>query len=161
MCIRDRCSRWAKWHGISWWAWWFYTAASCYQIGNKRDQRQDSPRTEKDTKGERQDIAHKDEFVYFVHYAYAAQNVQQKVPRTFRGGMELADAKLWRAATRKEMDRLEELRVFTLAPSKTVPTGARIYKPQWVFKIKADNSHKALLVAVSYTHLTLPTIYSV
>ena len=46
------------------------------------------------TKGERQDIAHKDEFVYFVHYAYAAQNVQQKVPRTFREAMELADAKL-------------------------------------------------------------------
>ena len=98
------------------------------------------------TKGERQDIAHKDEFVYFVHYAYAAQNVQQKVPRTFREAMELADAKLWRAATRKEMDRLEELRVFTLVPRKTVPTGARIYKPQWVFKIKADNSHKARLV---------------
>ena len=60
--------------------------------------------------------------------------------------MELADAKLWRAATRKEMDRLEELRVFTLVPRKTVPTGARIYKPQCVFKIKADNSHKAHLV---------------
>ena len=92
------------------------------------------------------DIAHKDEFVYFVHYAYAAQNVQQKVPRTFREAMGLADAKLWRAATRKEMDRLEELRVFTLVPRKTVPTGARIFKPQWVFKIKADNSHKARLV---------------
>jgi len=60
--------------------------------------------------------------------------------------MELADAKLWRAATRKEMDRLEELRVFTLVSRNTVPTGARIYKPQWVFKIKADNSHKARLV---------------
>ena len=44
------------------------------------------------------------------------------------------------------MDRLEELRVFTLVPRKTVPTGAKIYKPQWVFKIKADNSHKARLV---------------
>ncbi|CAM9435336.1 unnamed protein product, partial [Sphacelaria rigidula] len=76
---------------------------------------------------------------------YAAQNVQQKVPRTFREAMELADAKLWRAATRKEMDSLEELRVFTLVPRKTVPTGSRIYKPQWVFKIKTDNSHKARL----------------
>ena len=45
------------------------------------------------------------------------------------------------------MDRLEELGVLTLVPRKTVPTGARIYKPQWVFfKIKADNSHKARLV---------------
>ena len=60
--------------------------------------------------------------------------------------MELADAKLWRAATRKEMDRLEELGVLTLVPRKTVPTGARIYKPQWVFKIKADHSHKARFV---------------
>ena len=38
------------------------------------------------TKGERQHIAHKDEFVYFVHYDYAAQNVEQKVPRKFQGG---------------------------------------------------------------------------
>ena len=46
------------------------------------------------TKGERQDIAHRDEFVYFIHYAYSAQNVQQKVPRTFREAVELDDAKL-------------------------------------------------------------------
>ena len=44
------------------------------------------------------------------------------------------------------MDRLEEVRVFTLVPRKTVPTGARIYKPQWVFQIKADNSDKTRLV---------------
>ena len=41
------------------------------------------------TKGGRQDIAHEHEFVYFVHYAYAAQNVQQKVPRTFREALSL------------------------------------------------------------------------
>ena len=60
--------------------------------------------------------------------------------------MKLPDADLWRAAAKKEMDRLEDLQVYKLVPRSTVLPGTRVYKSSWVFNVKADNTHKARLV---------------
>ena len=64
--------------------------------------------------------------------------------------MKLPDAELWRAAAEEEMDSLEDLQVYKLVPRSTFPPGTRVYKSRWVFKVKADNTHKARLVVGSW-----------
>ena len=44
------------------------------------------------------------------------------------------------------MGSLEDLQVYKLLSHSTVPPGKRVYKSRWVFKVKADNTHKARLV---------------
>ena len=60
--------------------------------------------------------------------------------------MKLPDAELWRAAAKQEMDSLEDLQVYKVVPRSTVPPGTRVYKSRWMFKVRADNTHKARLV---------------
>ena len=98
------------------------------------------------TKGEFPDIAHNDDPVSFVEYAYSVKITQPNAPETFQKAMKLLDSELWRAAAKKEMDSLEDLQVYKLVPRSTVPPGTRVYKSRWVFKVKADNPHKAHLV---------------
>ena len=67
--------------------------------------------------------------------------------------MKLPDADLWRAAAKKEMDRLEDLQVYKLVPRSTVLPGTRVYKSRWVFNVKADNTHKARVVVGGRTQV--------
>ena len=68
------------------------------------------------------------------------------MPGTFQEAVKLPDAELRRAAAKKEMDSLEDLQVYKRVPRSTVPPGTRVYESRWVFKVKADNTHKARLV---------------
>ena len=68
--------------------------------------------------------------------------------------MKLPDAELWRAAAKKEMDSLEDLKVYKLVPRSTVPPGTRAYNSRWVFKVKADNTHKARLVGGGWANVS-------
>ena len=81
-----------------------------------------------------------------MEYAYSVKITQPNVPGTFQEAMKLPDAELWRAAAKKELYSLEDLQVHKLVPRSTVPPGTRVYKSRWVFKAKADNTHKARLV---------------
>ena len=98
------------------------------------------------TNGEFPDIAHKDDPVSFVEYAYSVKITQPNMPGTFQEAVKLPDAELRRAAAKKEMDSLEDLQVYKLIPRSTVHPGTRVYKSRWVLKVKADNIHKARLV---------------
>ena len=87
------------------------------------------------------DIVHKDDPVSFVEYAYTVKITQPNVLGTRQEPMKLPDAELWRA--QNEMDSLEDLRVYKLVPRSTVPPRSRVYKSRWVFKVEANNTHKA------------------
>ena len=81
-----------------------------------------------------------------MEYVYSVKITQPNLPGTFQEAMKLLDAELWRAAAKKEMGSLEDLQVYKLLSHSTVPPGKRVYKSRWVFKVKADNTHKARLV---------------
>lgn len=97
-------------------------------------------------KGEKQDIAHKDDFHGFAQHAYAVHQVQPRTPRSHKEAMADPSAALWRAAEQKEMDSLDELQVYDLVRQSSVRPGVRIYYPQWIFKIKANGTRKARVV---------------
>ena len=61
--------------------------------------------------------------------------------------MRLPAAKMWKAASDKEMKSLQDLKVYTLVPRSEVPPGQKVIGLKWVYKVKADNTHKARLVA--------------
>ena len=114
------------------------------------------------------DIAHNQELFAFAEYAYATTNTQLQtrseggkkpriVPNTFTEARKLPEAALWEAAEGKEIASLIKHQVCDLVPITSVPAGSKINGSRWVYKIKADETHKARMVAVSYTHLTLPT----
>ena len=81
-----------------------------------------------------------------MEYAYSVKITQPNVPGTFQEAMKLPDAELWQAVAKKRMDSLEDLQVYKRVPRSTVPPGTRVYESRWVFKVKADNTHKARLV---------------
>ena len=105
------------------------------------------------TKGEFQDIAHKDDSNRFVEYAYAVRNLQPGVPWTYHEAIKMPDAGLWRSAAKKELMTLREPNVYKLVPRSTVPPGQNVINTKWVLKVKADDSRKARLVAQGWNQV--------
>ena len=55
----------------------------------------------------------------------------------------------WKAASDKEMASLKKNNVYTLLPATSVPAGHKIIgSSRWVYKVKADNSHKGRVVVL-------------
>ena len=54
----------------------------------------------------------------------------------------------WKAASDKEMASLKKNNVYTLLPVTSVPAGHKIIGSRWVYKAKADNSHKGRVVVL-------------
>ena len=48
----------------------------------------------------------------------------------------------WKAASDKEIASLKKYNIYTLLPTTSVPAGHKIIGSRWVYKVKADNSHK-------------------
>ena len=108
------------------------------------------------------DIAHE---VYgadsAVEYAYAATNVQncsagekaEIIPNNFKEAMTLPAKAQWKAASDKEVASLKKNNVYTLLPMTAVPTGHKIIGSRWVYKVKADNSHKGRVVVLGWGQL--------
>ena len=100
------------------------------------------------TKAEFTDIAHKDDRnpVSFVEFAYAMKTTQPNVPIIFQEAMKMSDADIWRGAAEKEIESLQDLNVYKLVP-RSVPPGQKVIGTKWVFKVKANQTYKARLLA--------------
>ena len=61
--------------------------------------------------------------------------------------MKRSDADLWREATRKEIKSLQDHNAYKLVPRSTVPPGQKVISTKWVFKVKANQTYKARVVA--------------
>ena len=109
------------------------------------------------TKSPLTDMGHCEERVNSLEYAYVANNVQmhrrsekekvKTIPNTFKEAMRLPEAKMRKASSDKEMKSLQDLKMYTLVPRSEVPPGQKVIGSKWVYKVKADNMHKARLVA--------------
>ena len=109
------------------------------------------------TKSPLADIGHCDERLNFLECNYVANNTQmhsrsegekvKTIPNTFKEAMRLPEAKMWKAASDKEMKSLQDLKVYTLVPRSGVPPEQKVIGSKWVYKVKADNTPKARLVA--------------
>ena len=101
------------------------------------------------TKGEFTDIANNDDCnpVSFVEYAYAVKTTQLTVARNFPEAMKMSDADFLREAAEKEIKSLQDLNVYKLVPRSTVLPGQTVIGTKWVFRVKANQTSKALLVA--------------
>ena len=53
-----------------------------------------------------------------------------------------------KAAWDKETASLKKNNVYTLLPATSVPAGHKIIGSRWVYKVKADNSHKGCVVVL-------------
>ncbi|CAN0562946.1 unnamed protein product, partial [Laminaria digitata] len=58
-----------------------------------------------------------------------------------------------KAASDKEMASLKKNNVYTLLPATSVPAGHKIIGSRWVYKVKADNSHKGRVVVLGWGQL--------
>ena len=107
------------------------------------------------------DIAHNQELFAFAEYAYATTNTQLQtrseggkkpriVPNTFTEARKLPEAALWEAAEGKEIASLIKHQVCDLVPITSVPAGSKINGSRWVYKIKADETHKARMVVLGW-----------
>ena len=56
----------------------------------------------------------------------------------------------WKAASDKEMASLKKNNVYTLLPATSVPAGHKIIGSRWVYKVKADNSHRGRAVVLGW-----------
>ena len=96
-----------------------------------------------------------------VKYAYAATNIQIRsergkseiFPNTFKEAMTLPAKAQWKAASDKEVASLKRNNVYTLLPATSVPTGHKVIRSRWVYKIKADNTYKGRLVVLRWAQL--------
>ena len=59
----------------------------------------------------------------------------------------MSEADPWREAADNEIKSLQDLNVYKLVPQSTVPTGQKVIGTEWGFKVKANHTHKARLVA--------------
>ena len=93
-----------------------------------------------------------------VEYAYAATIIQscsagenaEIIPNTFEEAITLPAKAQWKAASDKEMASLKNDNVDTLLPATSVPAGHKIIGSRWVYKVKADNSHKGRGVVLGW-----------
>ena len=51
------------------------------------------------------------------------------------------------------MASLKNINVYTLLPATSVPAGHKIIGSRWVYKVKADNSHKGRVVVLGWGQL--------
>ena len=59
----------------------------------------------------------------------------------------------WKAGSDKEMASLKYNNVYTFLPATSVPAGHKIIGSRWVYKVKADNSHKGRAVVLRWGQL--------
>ena len=91
-----------------------------------------------------------------VEYAFATTNVQrysvgekmEVIPNTFKEATTLPAKAHWKAASDKEVASLKMNNVYTVVPATAVPAGHKIIGSRWVYKVKADKSHKRRVVVL-------------
>ena len=59
----------------------------------------------------------------------------------------------WKSAPDKEMASLKNNDVYTLLSATSVLAGHKILGNRWVYKVKADNSHKGCVVVLGWGQL--------
>ena len=59
----------------------------------------------------------------------------------------------WEAASDTEMASLKKNNVYTLLPATSVPAGHKVIGSRWVYKVKADSSHKGRAVVLGWGQL--------
>ena len=105
------------------------------------------------------DMAHRQELLTFAEDACVTTNTQLQmrsegekkakiVPNTFSEARKLPEAALWEAAEDKEIASLIKHQVYDLVTS--VPAGSKTIGSRWVYKVKADDSHKARVVVLGW-----------
>ena len=108
------------------------------------------------------DVGHRDGMHRFAEFAYAASNTQLHshspqgtvtVPESYQQAMKLPEAELWKEPAQKEIESLQDLKVYTLLPKSNVPKGQNVIGSKWVFKVKTDNTYKARLVAQGWNQV--------
>ena len=104
-------------------------------------------------------MAHKHAQAGFTHVRgvlYAIINTQlqtcsegekkvRTVPNTFNDTTKLPEAAFWKEAEDKEIASLIKPQAFGLVPITSILARSKIIGSRWVYKIKADNAHKAML----------------
>ena len=96
-----------------------------------------------------------------VEYACSTTNVQrysvgekmEVIPNTFKKATTLPAKAHWKAASDKEVASLKKNNVYTLVPATAVPAGHKIVGSRWVYKVKADKSHKGRVVVLGWGHV--------
>ena len=93
------------------------------------------------TKEAMPDMAHYMEMLTYAEYAYATTNVQLKsrsegkkiivLPNTFKEAMSLSEAALWKAASDKKIESLEQHHVYDHVPSISIPAGHKSVGSGW------------------------------
>ena len=78
--------------------------------------------------------------------SFSAGEQNKKIPNTFKKAMGLPQAARWRAASDKEVARLEKHVVYELIPITSAPTGLNVIGMRWINKIKEDGTYKRRLV---------------
>lgn len=68
----------------------------------------------------------------------------QDEPRTWDEAVNSTDSEKWRKGYREELDSLKEMGVYKLIPRSEVPQGHKVRKGRPVFKIKRDETGKAV-----------------
>ena len=115
------------------------------------------------TKSTLADMGYCDKRLKFLEYACVTNNTQihsrsegemiKTIPNIFKEAMRLPEAKMGKAASDKEMKSLQDLKVYTLVPRSDVPPGQKVIGSKWVYEVKADNTHKARLVAKEWNRV--------
>ena len=65
----------------------------------------------------------------------------------------MSNADLWREAAEKDIKSLQDLNVCKLVPRSTVPPGQNVIGTKWVFKVNANQTYKACLVAQGWNQV--------
>ena len=88
-----------------------------------------------------------------MEYAYVVKTTQPNVRRNFEAAMTMSDGDLWREAAETKIKSLQDLNVYKLAPRSTVPPGQKFIGTKCVFKVKANQTYKARLVAQGWNQV--------
>lgn len=80
-------------------------------------------------------------------------------PKSWREARESADAKKWEEGYRDELKSLKDMGVYELVPRSDVPRGHKVRKGRPIFKIKRDESGKAIRFKVRLVFKGYEQIY--
>ncbi|GLB45783.1 hypothetical protein LshimejAT787_2900110 [Lyophyllum shimeji] len=88
-----------------------------------------------------------------------ASLVSEDEPRTWREAQASADARRWEEGYRDELKSLKDMGVYKLVPRSDVPHGQKIRKGRPIFKIKRDETGKAVRFKVRLVFKGYEQIY--
>ena len=97
------------------------------------------------TRGQAQELAD----IAFI----SAVTSDESEPKTFKEAMESPDREKWLKAVKLELTNMKKRGVWEVVKKSTIPPNRQLIGCRWVFKIKADGTHRARLVAQGFSQI--------